>query len=103
MNINLVTEEDATRPDKEQAERIDEALLLQQSSGLDVATCYMTHHGVATDTLLRILLSSRSRRLVRDQGRANATELQQVHAELALDEALAEGFPASDPVAISIA
>ncbi len=101
MNIHLEIEDDATRPDKEQAERIDEALVLQKSSGLDVATYYMAHHGVATDTLLRILLSSRSRRQVQCQHRQRLNAAQ--HAELALDEGLAEGFPASDPVAISIA
>lgn len=94
--------EDSTRPDTEQADRIDEALTLQRFSGQDVATHYMARHGVASDTALRVLLSRHSRRHPLCPSREQVAAAEQ-HAEQALDEALAEGFPASDPVAISIA
>lgn len=86
MKINLGMTVDITRPDKEQADRIEEALLLQKSTGLGVAKQYMERHGVAAETLLRVVLSTQHRRVARHSERKLG------HVELALDEALAEGL-----------
>jgi hypothetical protein len=102
MDSNQGLGEDLTRPDQEQADRIDEALMLERFSGHDVAAHYMACHGVASDTSLRVLSSQHSRRQPLCRSREQAAVAEQ-HTESALDEALAEGFPASDPVAISIA
>ena len=49
------------RLDTEQAERVSEALALQKTKGSAAATLYMEVHGVGPATMLRVLLSQRSR------------------------------------------
>lgn len=51
-----------TRRDAEQAQRIDESLLLQRIRGTGVAACYLQYHEVAAETALRVLLTLPHRR-----------------------------------------
>ncbi|KQW89105.1 hypothetical protein ASC94_21845 [Massilia sp. Root418] len=50
------------RCDHEQAQRIDESLLLQRVRGTGVAACYLQYHQVAAETALRVLLTLPRRR-----------------------------------------
>jgi hypothetical protein len=62
MNRPWNTSPSDTRCDQEQAQRIDESLLLQRSRGTSVAACYLQYHQVAADTALRVLLTLPHRR-----------------------------------------
>jgi hypothetical protein len=52
------------RVDVEQAQRIEESLLLQRAWGIGVADCYLQFHRVAAHTALRVLLTLPRRRCI---------------------------------------
>lgn len=62
MSLWLKDRVSGTRFDREQAQRIDESLLLQRTRGTRVAACYLEYHQVAADTALRVLLTLPHRR-----------------------------------------
>lgn len=90
---------DITRPDRRQAALIEEALGLWNVSA---ALGYMAYHGIAAATAMRVLMTGHRRHPAAPPEADSQSVLQQFHVELALDNALAASFPASDPVAISI-
>lgn len=61
--MNFPRKIEAARLDNEQAERISEALALQETKGSAAAALYMEAHGVGPGTTLRVLLAQRYRRV----------------------------------------